>query len=373
MNNLFSNLVNFFLKPKSKKSNLNLRRKNRNNDSNNQVRVFKPRKSELLKEKIKTSFGNNTFKNKQFLFGFKNFKVDFSDKNNISNGFTWLIRQITTQINRLAGFSLVILVFLFVVYLMFFDTFFLVSNYLISFSDTSHLGEKEISLITKNFNDRKVFGIIPNNQYWFANSLNLTATAKNEIPEIQFIEVKKRVWPNTLELEISTEPILLTMVIKEKSEKKYWRISQSGRVVTEDKAGVFEKLVTVETPIAFTGSNTGSLTMQDYKLENNTVQLNRFWAIIWLWEQFKDTNIEIVSTNLPSLLDTDIILKTKTGVDLYFNSKDVSKEIVKQRLQTVFRSSLVSDIENSKLAYMDFRLQNKRIVICYNDSVCAKK
>jgi len=148
---------------------------------------------------------------------------------------------------------------------------------------------------------------VPNNQYWFLNSQNLTSAMSKFEPEIVDVKVQDRIWPNKVVLEITTQPILLTLGI---NNGEYWRISQTGKVLSSDEAGLREKLVNVERPISL---NRSGVTLQNYSFQDDLPQLNRFWFINWIWKVLELQNYKVLSTTLPSLFDTDIIITLDSG------------------------------------------------------------
>ncbi len=352
-----------------------------------QIRVFKPSEDTKIKNVLKRK-SNPKDKPKNYLFGFKNFssedKLFASFRELTLENFWKQIKiflfqlDIKRRLNKLVIFGLILSIILFVFYLAAFDRFFLVNNYRVIFAENSFLAPKEIQQLAVAFNTQKIAGVVPNNQFWFVNDFNLTAIAKKEIPEVNSVKIIDRIWPNTLVIQIRTDPILLTLGVYERNQKKYWRVAQNGRIFTEDSAYLFDKLVFVETPINLVANDqTGEiLTLQDYALENSETQLNRLWFIIWLWQQLgpdgEGYDIKIIDTRLPSLVDTDVIMQTRSGVDLYFDSNinQVPRESLRNRLRAVFRSQFREEVLDGKIRYLDFRLQNKKIIVCYAKAEC---
>ena len=359
------------------------------------IRVFKPDDSKILSEKIKNKIpspGQNKEK-KQFLFGFKNFddstqKLGQIKKGDFLKNLNLLLVQsgIKDRINGFISYSIIITLILFLIYLSFFDRAFLVKDYEIVFSDaksetgqvyTSYLADQEVKKLLEAFNQKKVLGIIPHNQYWFVNDINLTAVARNTIPEIQEVTIKERNWPDGLVVEVKTEPILATVGIYERNQKRYWRVSQKGRIFTEDKAAILENLIFVDSPVTLTSQTaagkTDQITLQDYQMENSLVQLNRLWFANWLWGQLQANEVEYLETRFPTLLDTDVIVVTKNGTRLIFDSnvENVPREVLTARLNQLLRSKVATELLNGEIAYIDFRLETKRVVICYKNAKCA--
>jgi hypothetical protein len=366
---------------------------NNKEEKKSKIRVIKPKKNKILSEKIKNTIPIQKKEKKQFLFGFKNFEKTAKnvtniklDRNNLWKNLNLILVRygVREKFNTFFATGLAISIIVFIFYLSFFDTYFLVDNYKILFKNetdsqgqekTNYLSEKEILEITKAYKEKRSLSFFPNNQFWFANDFGLTAAAQQKVDSVESVSVIQRQWPDSLTLEIETDPILITLGIFEKNQKKYWRISQSGKVITQDESNILENLVFVETPITLSGSVNGNrnLTLQDFKLENSRTQLNRFWFIVWLWGQLESYDIEVVDTRLPSLLDTDVIITTREGTKMYFDSNvdSVPREALRSRIEQLFRSKVRLDLNDRKIAYLDFRLQSKRVVACYTNASCT--
>lgn len=301
-------------------------------------------------------------------FNFQSIKFDSTFK---SIRYFFFKYQISTKINSfLAKLVIFILIFA-ILYLTFFDTFFLVKKYTFSFAPDSYLSEKELTEVSGSIRKNYFLGFVPNNQYWFLNQRNLTESAKQAVPEIYAVKIKDRNWPDGVHLEIQTEPILLTLAVNESSGRKYWRISQEGRVVTEDLDNLREKLVRVEQRVDF---NQSGVTLQDYKLEQDTVQINRFWFVIQVWKMLDELKIPIRSTTLPTMTDTEVRIETTTGTKLLFESDTsiIPREYMENRILTILKSTIRDRQDKGEVAYIDFRIPSKRVFVCYKTTACDK-
>lgn len=348
------------------------------------IRVFKPKNEDLLKEKIKSRITLNKKPQKQFLFGFKNFQNQWQnpfeslkvENLNKTLNFYLVKWRFFERINIFIASGLVIFMSFFIFYLSFFDTYFLIKNYKVSFSEGSYLSQEETESVFKTIENQQVFGLLPNNQYWFVNDYTLTLAARQKVPEIVSVKVLRRIWPKTAEIEITTEPILLTLEVTDRNISKYWRISKNGRIITQDDSSIREKTAKVEQPIflASVGNEQKSASFKDYNLEENYLQVNRLWGVVWLWQELEKFEVEITETVLPSISDTDVIITTKEGVKLIFetDANKVPKEIQRLRLETTLKSDLRKEILENKLSYIDFRPSNKRIDLCYRGATCDK-
>jgi hypothetical protein len=343
---------------------------------NTEYKIFKPAPKEIVKETIKNSIPSIGLKRnvkKTFSFGFKDLKHLRQDFKSFSLKSVWYNVnfyitkwRVFERFNQLIISSLVLITFLFVAYLSLFDTYFLVKNYTISFENSSYLSKKDTAILIKKIKENKFLGILPSNQLWFLNSSNLTYLSSAINPEVNAFEVEKRVWPNTAQIKIKTEPILLTLGI---NGNEYWRISKTGAVVTQDDAGIRENLVIVDKPVYFNKSGT---TFQDISFVNNSQQFNRFWYIHWLQDVLKKNNLETIKINIPSLFDTDVIVTTANGTELKFNSESISKDVQAEKIKNFLNDpSFVEGQKNNKYKYIDFRI-SKRIFVCDRSLECAK-
>jgi hypothetical protein len=336
-------------------------------------KVFKPTSQDLLKDQIPSSVLPN-LRPPSASFGFKSLDHLHYRAARLTLNSVWLNLRLFLEklslldkFNRLMAVLLLVSLSVFVIYLCFFDTFFLVKNYTITFSEGSFISKQDTTKLINHIKSDKFLGFVPNNQLWFMSSQNLTMVAQKYYPGIVKIDVQKRFWPNSAELKFTTQPILITLGI---NNKEYWRIGQDGRVLSLDEAGLRENLVVVEKPVLF---NRPGASLQNYSFENNpNNQLNRFWFIVWLWQQMDKIGLEIVKTTLPSLFDFDVILDTSSGARLYFNSDSMSPEIQQKRIDAILQTQIKDQIRSGEIRYLDFRIPRK-VFICYINRECSPK
>jgi hypothetical protein len=312
---------------------------------------------------------------------FKNWKQRFYNLN-------WF-RQINyqfakTNFGNLLNYSVAILsvsgLILFFSYLAFFDQNFIIRSYTIKFSDNSYLNHVQANKLTQYIHQNKLYGFIPNNQYFFLNSLNLTTTAKQLYPEIKEVKLVDRVWPNKAVLEVSLTKTSVTLGVKENNQNKYWRVSPQGKIITEDKAGIWENLVTVDRPYTLiqqskTDTNQKA-SLQNHSFASEPEQIERFNLTQELWKLFQTKKIKIVSTTYPSLVDSDIIFTTENGTRLYFDATAFTAVNQKARLTKFLETEnggyeFQRHIEDGKMNYIDFRIPNK-IFFCRKDQKCVQ-
>jgi hypothetical protein len=373
---LFGLNLHFFSNPFSSKKAINKTNNNQNNNQSrnlypgqknlNSIKVFAPKSiPEKIIDKVIPQ------KKKKWQFGFKtpsSLKVSAIQDyfQSVQKEFNlWLVKiQLIPRLNFLVGVGSAIVLLFFFFYLCFFDTYFIVNEYEIKFTEGSYISSNDTVKIIQNIKDSKLLGIVPNNQYWFLNSQNLTSAMSKFEPEIVEVKVQDRVWPNKAILEITTQPILITLGI---NNGEYWRISQTGKVLSSDEAGLREKLVNVERPISL---NRSGVTLQNYSFQDDLPQLNRFWFINWIWKVLELQNYKVLSTTLPSLFDTDIIITLDSGTKLYFDSNSLPQDSQKKRIDTILDSKYRTDINLGEIKYLDFRIPRK-VFICLQNRECS--
>ncbi len=339
--------------------------------SETEYKIFKPKKEYFIKSKIKNSI--NPIKNKKKSpFSHGNKKLTELSKKVSGFSIKTLPKDIKYQIlkykvaerfNMLMSYMVVLIVSIFTIYISFFDTFFLVKTYTINFVNESYIDDYETDKLFDNIHTDKFLGLLPNNSLWFLNSQNLTYTAQRNNPDINSIKVVDRVWPNKATLEVDLEAILLTLSI---NDGEYWRINNKGSVVSQDLAGIREKLVVVDKPIIFDKSGT---TFRDFSFENYNEQVNRFYYINWLWDLMEEQKIEVSKTEIPSLIDTDVMIYTVSGTKLMFDLNTADKITQKTRFQELFKNDFLKEEKAGSISYIDFRIP-KRIYMCRDGEAC---
>jgi hypothetical protein len=357
----------------------NLHRKSNFEKKDENFKVFKPSNDHLIKEKVKNSINFGAVK--KFAFGQKNLDL-IGRSTSLLDTKNWLKTlnfyvfkwQLIEKFNRLVALGLIITSLVGFAYISLFDRFFLVKTYAINFGSNSYLDQSQIDTLTKNIRQEKIFGLLPNNGYWFINDYTLTKSVQSQIPEVESVNVTNRIWPNKVELKITTQPILLTLGVIENTQKRYWRISQTGKVLTEDNLNLRENLVEIDRVISF--DKPGS-SLKDYALEENSAQLNRFWFVIWLWSALKDQGIIVSKTTFPSLLDSDVEITTNKNVRLLFDSAAITKENQLKRIKSVLDTmsggkTIRSKLEEGQLNYIDFRIP-KRVFLCDLGKNCTSE
>ena len=183
--------------------------------------------------------------------------------------------------------------------------------------------------------------------------------------------IDNRIWPNKAEITIYTEPILATLSVNENNQERYWRISQNGRVLTEDTAGIRENVINLKKAISVTDGSSFT-TLAGYSFENSPTQLNRFWFSFYIREYLENLGLDIISMEIESLVDSYLTVTIFNGTKLYFESDNqvLAREHLEDRVNTIFTSEFNDRIKNNEINYIDFRIPSRKIFICQNGGSC---
>jgi hypothetical protein len=270
---------------------------------------------------------------------------------------------------KLLNLLIVLSIIFFTIYLSFFDTFFLIKNWSIDFTSNSYLDNKDVNKLVNNYQNSRFLGIFPSNQYWFSTEQNLTTVAQEIFPEIESVKILERSFPNKLKLEIETKPAFITLAISTQKGYEYWRISDSGKILTMDNANIRQNLVRVSYPISF--ENPDSNIKDSRFFMDNPEQLNRLHFVRFTWDLLSEIGQEPIETYLPSMniADTEVTIELENRTKLLFESSKFDKETHVKRLISFLNPSIREEIQEGKIAYIDLRVP-KRIFVCKKKSLC---
>lgn len=305
-------------------------------------------------------------------------KFDFYDKQWFRKlNYQFVAFDIAKNINRLI-LGICILSFIgFFTYLSFFDQYFTIKKYTVEYINGSYLNNQQTFDLITHFQKNKLYRVFPNNQYWFANNLSLTASAKELFPEVKSINIKNRQWPDKILLQVETNKPILTIWVTENNEQKYWRINEDGKISSQDKAAIWYNLVKVEKPYSVQGDPSQQLSLFDHSFENDPSQKQRFKLTKRLLDYFQSIDIKINSTTFPSISDTDIIMESEAGTKFLFDSLAFETDLQIQRLDYFLKSkSDKNDFyelhKKSSYTYFDFRIAHKAHVCKINEKCNVK-
>jgi hypothetical protein len=292
-------------------------------------------------------------------------KFDFYDKQWFRKlNYQFIAFDIAKNINRLIVGLCVISFIGFFTYLSFFDQYFTIKKYTVEYAAGSYLNNQQTFDLIAHFQRNKLYKVFPNNQYWFANNLSLTASAKEIFPEIQNINIKNRQWPDRVLLQVEINKPILTLWVTENNEQKYWRINENGKISSQDKAALWYNIVKVEKPYSVQGDPSQQLSLFNHSFENDPSQKQRFNLTKKLLDYFKLIDIDISSTTFPSISDTDIIMESSTGTRFLFDSLAFDNDLQIARLDYFLKSKPDKNdfyqLQKKGLySYFDFRIAHK--------------
>lgn len=349
-------------------------------------KVFKPSSPELIKQSLNSLTGpiGRRIDNKTFAFGFKSLTQLTAEATRINFGDIWRILRL--QLVKLSNFKklnwliarLTLASFIiFIAYLSFFDTFFIVTNYQIVFtrgensSQTSYLDSNQTGQLLDLFSRSRLGGIFPSNQYWFLTDQNLTLNAKTIVPEIQSVRIIERYWPSGAKLQITTDPILATLAVKQTQQTQYWRVSTEGRVLGLDEAALYENLVQVELPFSFEQPISDLSEVKVF--QNFGEQLSRLYFARQFVAFLVDNGLQVASTSINSLnpADPDVNFYLTSGTKLMFDVSKFDLESQKSRLKLLLESGARDQILDNQLLYIDMRI-SRQVFVCARNTECAK-
>jgi hypothetical protein len=339
----------------------------------------------ILNQAKKSDSNFNFFANIKSMIGkfFENWwdsiKFDYYEKEWFRKiNYQFLALNIFKNINKIIVTVVASLLIVFFLYLSFFDQYFTIKKYTVQYSTGSYLNNIQTNELINHFQKNKLYNIFPNNQYWFANGLSLTASAREVFPEIKSVKVSKRDWPNKVTLTVETNEPILTLAVIENNEQKYWRVNENGKISSQDKAAIWYNLVKVEKPYTLQDvESQQTLSLFSHSFETNTAQKQRFTLTKKLLDYFKAIDLQINSITYPSISDTDIVMESNTGTKFSFDSLILNEDLQIERLDYFLKSKLEKldfyDLEKKKeFKYLDFRVSNK-VHFCKVDEKCDIK
>ncbi len=183
-----------------KSANLEKDSKSATYNSEHGTKIFEPNPAKLKKELLINSIQTTIKPPKRQKYGLKPVEEIAKSYGRVGIAKIWLnIRswaaeiRLAGKLNRLIALIIILGTFLFLIYLIFFDTFFLVKKYEITFNNGSYLDSTSVEQLVKNFSQDPFLGFIPNNQFWFLSDQNLSAVARKHNPEIVQVRVIERI------------------------------------------------------------------------------------------------------------------------------------------------------------------------------------
>lgn len=303
------------------------------------------------------------FKNAQFT----NFKSSFIKLKKV------FLRVETVYTLSKAIFSVFILITIFFnIYLSFFDTYFFIKKWNVVFAKNSLLDKEDTLKFINILENNRQFSIFPSTQYWYLTDTNLTILGKNEFPEIEKVSIKKRIFPNGVEIEITTAPILLTLSVSiEGKSRQNWRVGQDGGIVGLDNMNLNTELVNVDKIISF---DKPDFNLKSSKLYvQDLAQLDKLYFIATVWDLLKLIGINYNYTSVTSMnsADFDVKVQLPSGSFIWLDASKFDRNTIQKRILSVFSTNLKNQLISGSVKYVDLRIA-KKVFVCPANLECAK-
>ena len=258
-------------------------------------------------------------------------------------------------------------------YLSILDTNYLVQDWAFKYTQDTFLDQEKIEKIVNKFQEERLFGILPSNEYWFANEKNLTYLAKTAVPQVKSIKILSRTFPNKLTLELDLAETISTLVLDINNTKQFWRIDKYGNTFTQDYSGKYINLVYIDTPVIFEDSNKQLSDLDIFK--DNSKQLDKIYFTIFIRQLLNSLNYTPSSIRLSSINPADGVVSVYLGVNTFlrFDIYKFDKKNVEDRVREVFNSRILADkLKSEEINYIDLSIP-KKIYVCYKIYVCNIK
>ncbi|MGL4758279.1 MAG: hypothetical protein ACRCXZ_03010 [Patescibacteria group bacterium] len=309
-----------------------------NKDTGN-VRVFAPSPNVLESENIQKSYS------------FPNFKE------NIFANLTF------NKLNKLLISSFIFVFLLCFFYLIMVDRFFLIKNINVVFKKGSYLSREDAIKIKENLESAHL-SVFAKNNILFQSSSTLTSGAREVNPNVLNVELNQRILPNTIDVTITTEPILATLQLN--SDEK-WRVAKSGRLVTKDDLNLNEKLIIVQSPVMW---NTELFNISSLNITNLDGQLDRLYFIEFVRENIENLGYKITKSEVDTIESSLVLVQINKDTILKFDSKKFSVDNIASKLVNILRNKKIAEqINSNQIRYIDFRVSDN-VFICLKQSSC---
>lgn len=258
-----------------------------------------------------------------------------------------------------------------IIYLSVFDYFFYIKNYEVTVSEGSFISRTQSEMVIDKIGERKLFGLIPLNNYWFTNDLALKQVIEDtpELSSIKNISLKEKRWPNTLVLNLESKDILATLALKVEGEVKYVVFDKNGEFLGFDEENLRLNLINVNSPVIYEGLKIE----EGLNLHERPKQLEKLWFINSLKEWFNELGLNYSQISISSLsdYDNDVLVDTINGTKLLFDYTMFNPENQKSRLVATLKDpQLNNDLKVGAVSYVDFRI-DKRVFWCLNSAPCS--
>jgi cell division septal protein FtsQ len=265
-----------------------------------------------------------------------------------------LVGRLTKLFIKATTFTLI----LFIIYLSFFDTYFLTKDYRLVFTG-SDATPQLIQEISTAINKQKFFGILPYNNYWLSNSTALNSLLKQNNSRINNVKVNRLAWPNKIEIEVDIKPPFAA--ISTSMNATPLLIDIEGKIIGSDISRSSKNVIAVNTDSNITSQTT--LTKAN---------LNKIYFATELKSLLKKNNLPYNSIIISSFseFDTDIIVRTPAGSKVLFDTNGLTKDNLYTRINNIAGTQLAKDWSDNSINYIDMRFERK-IFICQKIASCS--
>jgi hypothetical protein len=265
--------------------------------------------------------------------------------------------------NKIAIYIIGTLLFSSIGYLTLVDRYFLVKNINILFPTGSYLSKNDTIEFKTNF-ENSYFSMFAKNSIWFISSPVLTSMAQEINPTIESVEIVERVLPNTLKIKVKTEPILATIAI---NDTEYWRVSKSGKFVTEDDIGLQQDLITINTPIIW---NKANYKLSEFNINNVDGQLDKLYFVNYVKKIIEEQGYKLTKTIFNSLEDNNVNFVINNNTVLKFDHTKISIFNTNNRLVNILNNKKINEkILQNEVSYLDFRI-SENVFLCEKNKTC---
>ncbi len=265
--------------------------------------------------------------------------------------------------NKIAIYTIGVLLLSSIGYLTFVDRYFLVKNINIMFPNGSYLSKSDTTEFKNNF-ENSYFSLFAKNSIWFASAPVLTSIAQEINPTIESVEIVERILPNTLKIKIKTEPILATIAI---NDSEYWRVSKTGKFVTEDDIGLQQDLITINTPVIWNKSN---YKLSEFNINNIDGQLDKLYFVTYIKKIIEEQGYKLSKTVFNSLEDNNVSFVINNNTTLKFDHTKISIFNTNNRLVNILNNKKInSKILQNEVSYIDFRISDN-VFLCEKGRSC---
>jgi hypothetical protein len=265
--------------------------------------------------------------------------------------------------NKIAIYTIGMLLLSSIGYLALIDRYFLVKNINIFFPTGSYLSKNDTTDFKTNF-ENSYLSMFAKNSIWFLSSTVLTSMAQEINPTIESVEIVERILPNTINIKVKTEPILATIAI---NDTEYWRVSKSGKFVTEDDIGLRQDLITINTPIIW---NKANYKLSEFNINNVDGQLDKLYFVNYVKKIIEEQGYKLTKTVFNSLEDNNVNFVINNNTVLKFDHTKISIFNTNNRLVNLLNNKKINEkILQNEVSYLDFRI-SENVFMCEKGRSC---